>query len=147
MFVVHFLEDFLVVQFVMTWIWIMFNLSLFTYCIVSWTNLHIARWMVTNGNAIFATSLIHEYSFCPWCYPSCKSTLFITHLWNAFIYVVQYTFQCICSYIQVMHLIQVLVVDRNILDTKDLDFASRRDMDMAIALLVGSSFTFDYNNA
>jgi len=44
-------------------------------------------------------------------------------------------------------LIQVLVVDRNILDTKDLDFASRRDMDMAIALLVGSSFTFDYNNA
>jgi hypothetical protein len=35
-------------------------------------------------------------------------------------------------------LIQVLVVDRNILDTKDLDFASRRDMDMAIALLVGS---------
>jgi hypothetical protein len=40
-----------------------------------------------------------------------------------------------------------LVVERNILNTKNLDFASRRDMDMAIALLVGSTFTFVYDNA
>jgi hypothetical protein len=97
--------------------------------------------MVTIGNATFATSLIHGTLFVLGVILLAKAPFYYSSL--KCIYVFQYTFQCICNYIQVM----TFDPERNILDTKNLNFASRRDMDMAIALLVGSTFTFVYNNA
>ncbi len=99
-----FSEDFLVAQSAVTWIWIMPDWGLSVCCIIGWIDLYTARWTVTNGSTILTASSIHEDSLGIWCYPccNCKSTFLPLIFKNALMYVFQYTFLCICSFIKIV---------------------------------------------